>query len=326
MKVVLAGGSGQLGQILTRDFCRRGWQVVVLSRKETCHLPNLDTSFDNVRTCRWDGRSSDSWCRELADSDIVVNLAGRSVDCRYHQANRRLIVDSRVNSTRTLAQAIADCPTPPKLFLQSSTATIYSHRYDGTNDEVTGVIGGNEPNVPETWRFSIDVAKKWESAATSIDLPKTRRVLMRSAMVMSPDRGGVLDVLLRLVRLGLGGPNGNGKQFVSWIHDADFVAAIHWIIDHGQLDGAINLAAPGPLPNREFMRTLRHAWGRRFGLPANRAMLEIGAVFLRTETELILKSRRVVPTRLLDSGFDFQFSDWQSAARDLCTRYRSARR
>jgi len=208
------------------------------------------------------------------------------------------------------------------VWLQASTATIYAHRYDAPNDEATGILGGVEDDTPDTWRFSIDVATSWERAATEIETPHTRKVLLRSAIMMSPDRGGAFDILLGLVRRGLGGPNGNGCQYVSWIHERDFVRAVSWLMEH-ELEGPVNLAAPNPLPNAEFMAALREAWGIRFGLPASRWMLEMGAVFLRTETELILKSRRVVPARLLESGFVFDFPAWRAAARDLCGRWRA---
>jgi uncharacterized protein (TIGR01777 family) len=187
---------------------------------------------------------------------------------------------------------------------------------------VTGILGGSEPNAPDTWRFSIDVASSWERALEESATPHTRKVLLRAAMVMSPDRGGVFDTLLTLVRYGLGGRAGDGRQYVSWIHDQDFIRAIDWLIKHEELAGPINLAAPNPVPNAEFMRTLRAAWGRSFGLPATEWMLEMGAFFLRTETELLLKSRRVVPLRLPQSGFVFQFPTWAEAARDLCHRWR----
>jgi NAD dependent epimerase/dehydratase family enzyme len=150
-------------------------------------------------------------------------------------------------------------------------------------------------------------------------------VLMRSAMTMSPDRGGIFDVLLTLVRRGLGGTAGDGRQYISWIHDHDFIQAVNWLIDHQELSGPVNLAAPEPLPNAEFMRVLRQTWGQRIGLPATRWMLELGAFFLRTETELVLKSRRVVPGRLLQSGFTFRFPTWPEAAADLCRRWREQR-
>ncbi len=317
MKVILPGGSGQIGRILAREFVSRGWDVVVLSRRA-----DTKRNTSAVRFVPWDAKNIGPWSEQVDGADVVINLAGRSVDCRYNQANRRAILDSRVESTRIIGRAIRSAKNPPSLWLQSSTATIYAHRYDAPNDELTGIIGGEEENVPDTWRFSIDVAKAWEDAATEFELPHTRIVLLRSAMVMSPDRGGVFDVLLRLVRLGLGGTSGDGRQYVSWIHDADFIAAIDWLIEHRELDGAVNLCSPHPLPNRDFMRTLRKSWGVPIGLPATRWMLEIGAFFLRTESELILKSRRVIPARLVESGFQFKFGDWTEAADELCRRRR----
>jgi uncharacterized protein (TIGR01777 family) len=235
-----------------------------------------------------------------------------------------VLIDSRVKSTRVVGQAIGESNRPPRVWLQASTATLYAHRFDAPNDEATGLIGGSEEKAPDTWRFSIDVVTKWERELNAAATPQTRKVLMRSAIVMSPDAGGPFDMLLRLVRFGLGGRAGDGRQYVSWIHDHDFVAAVLWLIAHDELDGPVNLAAPNPLPNAQFMKYLREAWGIAFGLPATRLMLEIGAFVLRSETELILKSRRVVPTRLLESGFVFQFPNWAEAARDLCARRRQA--
>jgi uncharacterized protein (TIGR01777 family) len=252
----------------------------------------------------------------------VINLAGRSVDCRYNKTNRKQIMQSRTESTRVIGQAIAACKSPPRLWLQSSTATIYAHRLDAPNDELTGILGGTEPSVPDTWKFSIDVAQSWEAAATKIPLPQTRLVLMRTAMVMSPDRGGVFDVLSRLARFGLGGQVGNGKQFMSWIHDSDYVRAIDWFIEHNELNGPVNISSPAPIPQSEFMRHLRDAWGSRIGLPATRWMLEIATFLMRTESELILKSRRVVPGKLQHSGFQFEFANWPDAASELCQRWR----
>jgi hypothetical protein len=191
-------------------------------------------------------------------------------------------------------------------------------------DEHTGELGGNEPGAPSTWNFSIDVARSWEQAFFEATTPKTRRVAIRSAMVMSPDRGGVFDMLLRLVRFGMGGTSGPGKQYVSWVHYTDFLSAIEFLIAH-ELEGAVNISSPEPQPNREFMRALRSAWGASIGLAASDWMLEIGAVVLRTETELILKSRRVVPARLLEAGFEFRFPAWAEASRDLVCRWREAR-
>lgn len=315
MKVVNPGGSGQIGMILCRDFVSLGWEVVVLGRSQPKKLAAP------IRFVRRDGRSQGEWCHELEGSSVVINLAGRSVDCRYSDAHRKQIIDSRVESTQAITGAIAACSDPPPLLLQASTATVYSHRFDQANDDVTGQIGGHEPNVPDTWKFSINVAKAWEAAAMEIDFPHTRRVLMRSAMTMSPDEEGVFDTLLRLVRFGLGGTCGDGQQFMSWIHEADFIRSIHWLIENESLSGPINLSSPHPVSNAEFMRTLRQTWGQRIGLPANRWLLEIGSFLLRTESELILKSRRVTPARLLDSGFTFDYPEWSDAALELCDRW-----
>ena len=274
------------------------------------------------RVAAWDAERPGPWTRELDGADVVVNLAGRSVNCRYTPANRRAIKESRVNSTRVVGEAIAGAARPPRVWLQMSTATIYAHRYDAPNDEATGILGGAEPGAPDTWRFSIDVATSWERALAAAATPRTRKVALRAAVVMSPDRGGAFDLLLRLVRFGLGGQAGHGRQYVSWIHDRDFVRAVYWLIEHDKVDGAVNLAAPHPLPNADFMRALREAWGMRLGLPASAWMLEVGTWLLRSETELVLKSRRVVPGRLVQQGFAFEFPIWAEAARDLCRRWR----
>jgi uncharacterized protein (TIGR01777 family) len=270
----------------------------------------------------WDGRTVGAWARELEGSDVVINLAGRSVNCRYTARNLDAILRSRVESTRAVGEAIARANPPPRVWLQASTATIYAHRYDVANDEATGRIGGGEPGVPRYWDFSIRVAREWERALADADTPRTRRIAMRSAMVMSPDRGGIFHTLLTLVRRGLGGRAGDGRQYMSWVHDADFVNAVYWLIDTESVDGAINIASPNPLPQSEFMRVLRTAAGVPIGLSATTWMLELGAFFMRTDTELVLKSRRVVPGRLLEGGFRFRFPEWPAAAADLIGRTR----
>jgi len=252
----------------------------------------------------------------------VINLAGRNVNCRYTTKNRRLIMDSRVESARAVGEGIERCARPPRVWLQASTATIYSHRFEASNDEATGIIGGSEPGAPDTWRFSIDVATSWERAANGFKLPKTRRILLRSAITLNPDHGSAFDVLLRLVRFAIGGTSGDGHQFVSWIHETDFVRAVRWLLQNESIEGVVNVAAPNPVPNDEFMRTLREEWGIRIGIPSPAWLLELGAVLIRTETELLLKSRRVVPGILAARGFEFEYPTWRKAARDLCTRWR----
>ena len=313
MKIVISGGSGQVGRLLARRMHADRHEVIVLSRTPT------DTPW---RTVRWDGRTLGKWRQEVEGADAVINLTGRSVNCRYNAANRQSILASRVDSTQVIGAAIAGAQCPPRVWLQASTATIYAHRYDAPNDEKTGLIGGTESNAPKPWRFSIDVARAWERALEGAQTPRTRKVALRSAMTMTADRGGIFDTLLGLVRYGLGGQAGNGRQYVSWLHGEDFIRAIYWLVEQEGISGPINLCAPHPLTNAEFMRDIRRAWGIPFGLPTPQWMLEIGAIFLKTETELILKSRRVVPQRLLEAGFTFQFPTWQEAAQDLCRQWR----
>lgn len=316
MKIVIPGGSGQVGTALARAFHVDGHDVAVLSRRKN------DPPW---RTAIWDGKTLGTWAKEIDGADVVINLAGRSVNCRYNEANRREIMDSRVASTRVVGEAIAQAANPPRVWLQASTATIYAHSYDRANDDVTGVIGGNEPDAPDTWNFSIDVATAWERVTNEAETPKTRKVLMRSAMTMGTGRGGIFDTMLGIVRFGLGGTAASGRQYISWIHEDDFIRAVYWLIEHEELSGPINIASPNPLPNNEFMRIFREAWGTRIGLPAFEWQLAIGAFFMRSETELILKSRRVIPKLLTDSGFTFDFPEWKNAATDLCQKIRKVR-
>jgi uncharacterized protein (TIGR01777 family) len=322
MSIVLPGGSGQVGTILARALTDAGHQVTVLTRQTGPAHPKAGA----WRNVAWDGRTLGDWASEMDGADAVINLAGRSVNCRYTPENQEAILWSRVDSTRVVGEAIAQAKRPPAVWLQMSTATIYAHRYDGSNSEYSGVIGGTEPNVPNVWAFSIEVAKAWEEALNQARTPHTRKVALRTAMILSPDKGGVFDTLLTLVRFGLGGTSGSGKQYVSWIHEADFVRAVLHLLDHTEIGGAVNLASPNPLPNSSFMKTLRKAWGIPVGLPATDWMLEIGARVLQTESELILKSRRVVPTRLQQSGFLFEYGNWDAAAKELCHRWRSQSR
>ncbi|MFL6469196.1 MAG: TIGR01777 family oxidoreductase [Pyrinomonadaceae bacterium] len=313
MKIVIPGGTGQVGTLLARAFQADGHDVVVFGRSPERR---------EWRTDLWDGRTLGEWASEIDGADVVINLAGRNVNCRYNAQNRREMMDSRIDSTRVVGEAISKSPTPPKVWLQASTATIYSHRFDAPNDDVNGLIGGNEIDAPKSWRFSIEIAKAWEKIANEASTPNTRKVLMRSAVTLSPDRGSIFDVMLGLVRKGLGGTAGSGKQYISWIHDQDFIRSVYWLIEHEDLSGPINLSSPNPLPNGEFMRIFRKAWGTRIGMPAMEWQLAVGAFFMRTETELVLKSRRVVPKFLTDSGFEFEFPHWKDAAKNLVKRWR----
>jgi uncharacterized protein len=312
-RVVLIGGNGQVGRLLARHFHAGGASVSVVAR----------TTFSAPwRVVAWDGLHEGPWQEELEGADVVVNFAGRSVNCRYHRLNRREILESRLRSTELLGQALGAARRPPRLWLNASTATIYRHSVDREMTEL-GETGGNEQDTPEKWRFSIAVAKAWEEALFSANTPNTRKIALRSAMTMSPDRGGIFDELLRLVRFGLGGQAASGRQFVSWIHERDFRRAVDFLIANEEIAGVVNIASPCPVTNSEFMRTLREAWGTGLGLSATQWMLELGALLLRTETELILKSRRVVPGRLRQHGFRFDFPNWNEAAADLVAKWRS---
>ena len=331
MRILIPGGSGQIGTLLARHLTTGGHTVTVLSRQQA-------QAMQPWQTIAWDAATEGPWLAELHRSDAVINLCGRSVNCRYTPANRQEIFASRVEPTLLLGRAIAASPRPPAIWMNASTSTFYRHSPDPVkdqpNDEFTGILGDlpsqrgtHEPaDLPETWSFSIDVAHRWEGALLAVRTPNTRKIRLRSSITMSPDRNGVFDVLSGLVRKGLGGTQGSGAQFVSWIHDQDYCRATDLLLAEPEItdetDGIVNLTAPEPLPNRDFLRALREAWHIRFGLPATRPMLEVGAFFMRTETELILKSRRAVPTVLLKHGFEFAFPTWPQAAQNLVRRAR----
>lgn len=304
-RIILAGGSGFLGSALAKRFCERDYEVVVLTR-----APRGRT--DRVKELPWDGKTLGEWAKLVDDADAVINLTGRSVDCRYTAANRRVIIASRVDSTRVLGEAIARCAQPPRVWLNASSATLYKHTFTTPMDEA-GETGATPEAKDE---FSVEVIRQWERALDEARTSATRKVALRITMVFGA-AGGVFPVLRRLARFGLGGRMGSGRQFVSWVHIADFLRAVEWLLAQDDFSGPVNLAAPNPLPNAEMMRVMRETVGVPVGLPATEWMLEVGAVFLRTETELILKSRRVVPGRLLAAGFQFQFPEMRAAVRDL---------
>ena len=300
-KVIIPGGSGFLGRKLAAFWAEKGWEVVVLSRQER-------SGSGRIRQVAWDGVSLGAWASEFEGAEAVVNMAGRSVNCRYNSASRREIYQSRLQSTCVIGEAISAADAPPRVWINAGSATVYRHAEDRPMDEQTGEIGTG---------FSVDVCRKWEQALFEAPIRDVRRVALRTALVLGTGKGGVMDYFVPLARWGLGGTLGNGRQYVSWVHELDFLRAIEWLVVHEELDGPVNCTAPNPLPNREFMRCVREACGRSFGLAAPAWLLEIAAFFLRTETELLLKSRRVVPRRLLQAGFQFQFPDLQPALDDL---------
>jgi uncharacterized protein (TIGR01777 family) len=275
------------------------------------------------REIAWDGVTRGPWAAELDGADVCINLAGRTVNCRYHARNRREIYDSRIVTTRLLNEVIAGMRTPPRIWMNASTATIYRHSLDKPMDEATGEMGGHEQGAPDTWNFSIRVAKDWERAFFETEIAGTRKIALRSAVTFSADKGGIFDVLSTLVRRGLGGTNGSGNQMVSWVHGEDFCRAVDFLIANQSFDGVINIASPNPIKNVGFMRALRQAWGVPVGLPAPAWLIEIGCFLMQTESELVLKSRYVLPGRLEEAGFRFQFPDWPEAARDLVRQWRT---
>jgi hypothetical protein len=328
LRIVLPGGSGQVGQALARYFQQQGHHVTVLTRGPYA-AP--------WQTVHWDGEQTGPWTEYLEGADACINLAGRSVNCRYDAANRQAIYDSRIQSTQLLGRVIASLAEPPRVWLNASAATIYSRTLDANGvdlplDEATGELGGDNPSAnakppANRWLqrrgFSSRVARDWEAAFFAAETPRTRKVALRSAVVLSPTAGSAFGVLSNLVRLSLGGRQGNGRQFVSWIHETDYARAVEFLIAHEELQGPINIAAPNPLPNREFMAALRWAWDVPNGVPAPSLAIKLGAIFLRTEPELVLQSCRAVPGRLLDAGFEFQFPAWPEAAEDLVRQWKS---
>ncbi|AKQ46797.1 NAD-dependent epimerase [Rufibacter radiotolerans] len=299
-RIILAGGSGFTGQLLTRHFLARGDEVVILTRTP-------DKGPTAAQHVYWDATTLGPWAQHLENADVLLNLTGKSVNCRYHEKNKRAILSSRVNATQVLGQALRLLKHPPKVWLNAASATIYRHAQDRPQDERTGEVGKG---------FSVEVCQAWESTFFGQETPGTRKVALRMAIVLDKD-GGVMPYFLNLARFGLGGRQGNGLQCFSWIHAQDLVESIDFLIAHQELEGVFNLASPRPVPNHHFMCAVRQALKAPFGLPATKWMLEIGALVLGTETELLLKSRWVVPTRLLEAGYRFKVNTIEEAVK-LC--------
>lgn len=308
-RIVLAGGSGFLGQLLVGHLQPAGWPPVVLSRH-----PSPERRFPEVK---WDGCTVGNWARELEGADAVINLTGRSVNCRFTEENKRQVMESRVNSTRAIGEAIQRCIRPPKVWLNCSTATIYRHTLGPAHDESSHDYA---PSPEAKDAYSVQVARAWEEALDQAETLQTRKVALRITIVFGIAKGGVFQILRRLAGLGLGGRMASGTQYVSWIHETDFCRAVEWVLTHDELTGPVNIAAPNPVTNAELMRLFRQLRHQPLGLPASRWMLEVGAFVMRTETELLLKSRRVVPGKLTRSGFRFEFPTMETALADLDRR------
>jgi uncharacterized protein (TIGR01777 family) len=299
-KIILAGGNGQLGKAIAGYYKDLAEQVIILSRKAA-------PEKGNIKTLVWDGRTHGPWVKELENADLLVNLCGKNVNCRYTQKNREEIIRSRVEPTRLLGKVVDELINPPKLWINAASATIYRHAEDRPQDEETGEIG---------YGFSIDVCKQWEQAFFNMETPHTRKVALRTSIVLGRNEGA-LPRLINLVKAGMGGHQGDGQQYVSWIHEQDVVKCTEWLLQHPDVNGIINCTAPNPIKNTDLMKELRHACGVPFGLPAPAWLLEMGAALIGTETELILKSRWVLPKRLLDAGFKFQFARVEHAIKDI---------
>jgi len=301
MKIVIAGGTGLCGRLLTEYFAARGDEISVLSRRQT--------NQTGVTTLLWDGKTLGDWASAIDGADVVINLAGRSVNCRYNDANKAQIFASRFDSTRAIGEAIESAANPPRVWLNAASATIYRHSLDRAMTEKAGEIGTG---------FSVDVCRRWEETLLGAHVPMvTRRVALRSAIVFSHLPGGVWQPFAWLARFGIAGPMAGGRSMVSWIHGEDFCRAVEWIIEHEEMSGPINLASPNPLANRDFLAAVRKAVGVPFGIPSARWMLECAAFIHRTETELLLKSRWVIPCKLRSSGFRFQHPFWPAAAKSV---------
>ncbi|RYU90518.1 TIGR01777 family protein [Mucilaginibacter terrigena] len=299
-KIILAGGNGQIGKALAGYYKGIADEIIILSRKPA-------PAKGNIKTLVWDGRTPGDWAKELEGADLLVNLCGKNVNCRYTKENREDIIRSRVEPTKLLGKVIDGLINPPKLWINAASATIYRHAEDRPQDEETGEIG---------YGFSIEVCKQWEQTFFETETPNTRKVALRTSIVLGRN-DGALPRLINLVKTGMGGRQGDGQQYISWVHEQDVVNCTEWLLQHPEVNGVLNCTAPHPLKNTEFMKELRNACGVPFGLPAPAWLLEMGAALIGTETELILKSRWVLPKRLLDAGFEFQFKKAGHAIKDI---------
>jgi uncharacterized protein (TIGR01777 family) len=298
-KLIIAAGTGFLGQVLINHFKDQFDEIVILTRGNS-------KTIDGVKYVNWNARTFSGWEKELENATVLINLAGKSVDCRYTQKNKKEILLSRIESTKILNKAVLNCQNPPKHWLNSSTATIYRFSLDKQMDETDGEIGND---------FSINVALSWEKAFFKIETPNTLKTALRTSIVLGKN-GGAFIPLKNLAKFGFGGKQGKGNQFVSWIHEEDFANAVDFIIEK-EITGVINVVSPEPIPNADFMQKLRKAVGFPFGIPVNTFLLKIGSFIIRTEAELVLKSRNVIPKRLLENGFEFKFGAIDKAFKNL---------
>ncbi len=307
-KIVIAGGTGFIGKELIKYFSAEN-EVIVLTRGKSNVQTNsygaeahtIDHSSD-VRYVIWDAKNYGSWTEQLEGTDILINLCGKTVNCRYTKKNKQAILDSRTQPTAALGNAIQKCITPPKVWINASSATIYRNATDKPQDEFTGEIEND---------FSVQVCKQWEQTFFGSRTAFTRKIALRMAVTLGSN--GVIIPYFNLIKFGLGGQQGNGSQMYSWVHIHDTCKIIDWLYDHKEMEGIYNCSSPNPVNNKTFMQKLRKATGSKVGLPASEWMLKLGASIIGTETELILKSRWVVPTKLLQSGYVFTYEHIDNA-------------
>ncbi|MFC7335902.1 TIGR01777 family oxidoreductase [Haloferula chungangensis] len=303
--VIIFGANGFIGRYLCRYFARQGREVVAVGRRR-------DGWSGDGMFLEWDGKTIGPWALALEGAGLVINLAGRSVNCRYNEANRHEIMESRVAATRVIGEAIASCKVPPVVWMNAGTATLYRHAEDQPQDEWTGEPGEG---------FSVGVAQRWEQEFFAAKVAgRTRKLALRIGMVMANEPETVFDVLNGLVQRGLGGRMGSGRQRVSWIHMDDLLEIISRLEADGFADGVYNLTAPHAPTNAELMQRFREMLGMPLGLPSAKWMLELGALVMGTETELVLKSRWVKPGRLMAEGFRWRWPEMGSALFDLESR------
>ena len=311
-KIIIAGGTGFIGQAIAKYFGREN-HIVILTRQAVNGLLRNNkkllkaTDGYNITYWRWDGRNIERhWAADIDAADLVINLAGKSVNCRYNAKNKEGIFNSRIQSTKVIGEAIRMAVNPPKLWINAGSATIYRHAEDRPQDEYEGEIHND---------FSVQVCKEWENTFFDQRTPFTRKIVLRMSITLG--NGGALTSLLNLVKFGLGGRQGNGQQMFSWVHVDDVCRTIEWLLDHPDLEGVFNCTSPKPVTNQRFMQLLRIATGHKLGLYAPATLLKIGAALIGTETELILKSRWVLPARLLETGFKFNYPDLEIAFRSI---------
>lgn len=298
-KLVIAAGTGFLGQVLVNHFENKFDEIIILTRGKSRVL-------NTIKYINWDAKTLSGWENELENAAVLINLAGKSVDCRYTESNKKEILSSRIDSTKILNEAVLRCQNPPRHWLNSSTSTIYRHSEDKQMTENHGEIGDD---------FSMNVAKAWEKAFFEIETPQTFKTALRTSIVLGKN-GGAFIPLKTLTKFGLGGKQGNGNQFISWIHEHDFARAIAFVIEK-ELIGEVNIVSPKPIKNKDFMVDLRRALKVPFGIPSPEILLKIGTKIIGTEPELVLKSRNVIPQKLNEQGFTFEFNTLKEALINL---------